>query len=133
MKSSFQLLQWLVLVIGLSAKMAMAAPTTPNAPAATDGTYAGAVEVTWPNILGVTTYNLYRCSTTSTLSCSKPIYSAKPTCTIKGCGSSRYIDSYANAGLLYYYRLIACDSSGSCSGYSTPLCQDRCPVFFSFI
>ncbi len=83
-------------------------PSTPSKPSASDSTYSDKVKVSWSSVSGATSYRVYRCTNTSTSSCS----------TYYTDSSSPYDDTSATAGVDYYYRLKACNSAG-CSGFST--------------
>ena len=87
---------------------AVAVPSAPSSISASDGTYADRVVVTWSSVSGATQYHAFRCTTTSTSSCSQ-IYSGS---------STSYNDTSASPGTTYYYRAKACNSAG-CSGYSS--------------
>ena len=82
-------------------------PTTPGTPAASDGTYSNRVEIDWSGVAGATSYQIYRCSSTLTGTCSNQSTT----------GSTSYDDYSANAGTTYYYRVKACNTYG-CSNYS---------------
>ena len=57
---------------------------------------------------GAASYELYRCTTSSTASCGTAIYSG---------ASTSYDDTGAAPGLTYYYRAKACNAAG-CSDFS---------------
>ncbi len=84
----------------------------PNTPAASDGDYTDKVRISWSSVSGANSYIIYRCTSTSSSSCSQ----------IDTDSSSPYDDTGVTAGIIYYYRLTACSgSSGSsnCSSYSS--------------
>ena len=82
-------------------------PSTPSAPDASDGTYSDRVRISWSSVSGATTYKIYRCTNSSTSSCSY----------IASDSSSPYNDYGGNSGTIYYYRIKASNSAGD-SGYS---------------
>jgi serine protease len=95
-----------------AALQALKSPVTPSAPtgvSASDGTYTDRVYVSWSSVSGATSYQVFRCTTTSTANCGTALSS--PTTT-------NYNDYNATAGVTYYYRAKACNSTG-CSVYST--------------
>ncbi len=84
-------------------------PSAPSTIVASDGTYADRVAVSWSSSSGATTYQLFRCTTSSTSSCGSTIYTGS---------SLSYNDTGASPGVYYYYRVKACNTAG-CSGYSS--------------
>ncbi len=87
----------------------LAPPTAPSSITATDGTYTDRVAASWSSSSGATSYQLYRCTTTSTASCGSAIYSGT---------STSQDDTGATPGVTYYYRAKACNAAG-CSAFST--------------
>jgi hypothetical protein len=88
-------------------------PGTPTNVSATDGTYTDKVRITWDDVTGEDSYDLYRCLTTSTDSCS--LINSPMT------NSTSYDDNGASAdGTVYYYRIRACSIANGCSGISDP-------------
>ena len=83
----------------------------PNTPTASDGDYTDKVRISWSSVSGANSYIIYRCTSTSSSSCSQ----------IGTDSSSPYDDASATIGTTYYYRLKACSGSsgsGNCSSYS---------------
>ena len=80
-------------------------PTNINA---TDGTFANKVEITWQSN-NSSYYELYRCISDSISGCGSPIYSGVNT---------QYTDTDIDTVIIYNYRVKACNSDGSCSGFS---------------
>ena len=87
-----------------------AIPNTPSTPSASDGAYTDKVRISWSSVSGANSYIIYRCTSTSSSSCSQ----------ISTDSSSPYDDTSATIGTTYYYRLKACSNSGGngCSDYS---------------
>ena len=85
-------------------------PNTPSTPSASDGTYTDKVRISWSSVSGANSYTIYRCTSTSSSSCSQ----------ISTDSSSPYDDTSATIGTTYYYQLKACSNSGGngCSDYS---------------
>ena len=81
--------------------------STPSAPSASDGTYTDRVRISWNTVSGATKYKIYRCTSSSTSSCT---YLASNS-------SSPYDDIGGTAGTTYYYRIKASNFAGD-SGYS---------------
>jgi M6 family metalloprotease-like protein len=81
----------------------------PSSLLASDGTYTDRVYISWSGVSGATSYQVFRCTTTSTSSCGTALSSPSTT---------NYNDYGATAGVTYYYRAKACNSTG-CSDYST--------------
>jgi hypothetical protein len=87
-------------------------PATPSGVTASDGTFSDEVSLTWSDVIGEDNYEVFRCSSTSTGSCSQI---ATP-----GTNVNSYDDTGANAdGTVHYYRVKACSSAGGCSEYSS--------------
>ena len=82
-------------------------PPTPSTPTASDGSYSDKVRLTWSSVSGATSYKMYRCTNTSTSSCS---YLGSDT-------SSPYDDTNGDTGTSYYYRIKASNAAGD-SAYS---------------
>ncbi len=82
-------------------------PSTPSNVNATDGAYTDKVRITWDSVSGATSYKVYRCTDSSTNSCTY----------LTSDSSSPYNDTRANPGTTYYYRVKASNSSGT-SGMS---------------
>lgn len=98
-------------------------PATPDAPTnaqASDGTYTDKVFITWNSSSGATSYQVYRCTSSSTSSCGSVIGSPS---------STSYNDTGATPGVTYYYRVKACNSSG-CSGFSSHNTGWRAPACY---
>jgi membrane-bound lytic murein transglycosylase len=81
----------------------------PSSLSASDGTYTDRVYVSWIGVSGATSYQVFRCTTTSTSSCGTALSSPS---------STNYNDYGATAGVTYYYRAKACNLTG-CSDFST--------------
>ena len=84
----------------------------PPAPAlidASDGAYSNLVYVDWTDSSGATSYQVYRCSTTLTASCSSVLSTVS---------ISNYNDLTVPIATIYYYRVKACNASG-CSDFSS--------------
>jgi putative hemolysin len=75
---------------------------------ASDGSYTDRVYVSWSSVSGATSYQVFRCTTTSTTSCGAALSSPS---------STNYNDYGATAGVTFFYRAKACNSTG-CSDYS---------------
>ena len=94
-------------------------PSAPTGLSATDGTYCDSVRGAWNSVSGASDYHVYRCTSSSTSSCSS-IGSWQ--------SGTSYDDTSASSETTYYYRVKArnsCDTSGYSSynkGYrrSTP-------------
>ena len=81
--------------------------TAPATPVASDGTYTDKVTITWSSVTGATLYKVYRCTNTTTT-----------TCTQIGTPSVTYFnDTSASQGIIYYYRVKASSTAGD-SAYS---------------
>jgi fibronectin type 3 domain-containing protein len=83
--------------------------TAPGSVSATDGTSTDNVEVSWDGPPGSTSYQVYRCTGTSTATCGSAVGS--PT-------ASPYQDATAPRGTTYYYRVKACAGASNCSAFS---------------
>jgi len=83
-------------------------PVAPTAPNATDGLSKSQVSISWANVSGATSYNVYRCSDSSIGLCGNPINSG---------ASNSYNDMDGIAGTTYYYRITASNIGGE-SSYS---------------
>ncbi len=83
-------------------------PIAPTGVSASDGIYLKEIAVSWSTTSGASSYDLYRCTTSSTSSCSK----------IADTHSTYFDDQSAVLNSVYYYRVIACNKVG-CSGYSS--------------
>ncbi len=81
-------------------------PSVPSYTSATDGKYSDKVVVSWGGVSGATSYKAFRCTSTSTGSCSE-IYSGT---------STSFNDTTAVLETVYYYRAQAC--STECSDFS---------------
>ncbi len=74
-------------------------PTFPNAVNATDGDFEDRIQVTWSDVAGETSYQIYRCGSSSIDSCTTAIATLPA-------DEDSYEDSSAETiGSLYYYRL----------------------------
>ena len=86
-------------------------PTKPVNVNATDGNYTGMVRLSWDNVTGEDSYDVYRCATISTGSC---VLIASPTA-----NTTSFDDTGADAGgTIYYYRVRACSNANGCSDIS---------------
>jgi serine protease len=95
-----------------AALKALKPPETPSAPtgvSASDGTYTDKVRVSWNPSSGATYYQVFR-HTSNNSSSSTSLTNSYP--------SSPYDDKTASPGIIYYYWVKACNSTG-CSGYSS--------------
>lgn len=84
-------------------------PPEPTGVLASDGDTTSYVSVSWDSSSGATSYQLYRCTSSSTSSCGSAIYSGS---------SLSYNDTGATAETTYYYRVNASNSGGT-SEYSS--------------
>ena len=89
---------------------AVSPPAIPTGVNATDGTYSDRVVVSWSDVSGEDSYQVYRCTSTSTGSCGLEIG-------ITGANSTSYNDTGGTPGVIYYYRVKACKGA-ACSDYS---------------
>lgn len=87
---------------------AVSPPPIPATPSASDGTYMDRVRVSWGSVSGATSYRVHRCTSTSTSTCSTYFTDT----------ASPYDDIGASPGVVYYYRLKACNTAG-CSDLSS--------------
>jgi V8-like Glu-specific endopeptidase len=85
----------------------VASPSVPEVPEATNGTHTDKVRVSWVEVVGATTYKIYRCSNILTDSCSH----------LESVSTSPYDDLNAISDNIYYYRIKASNSAGD-SEYS---------------
>jgi hypothetical protein len=83
-----------------------ARPSRPTV-VASDGAYTDRVQVSWNAVSGATSYQVYRCTSSSISSCGGPFSD----------NASPYDDTGVTLGTTYYYRLKACNSTG-CSNFS---------------
>lgn len=91
--------------------VAVPPPAMPTGVSASDGTYADKVVVSWGDVAGEDSYQVFRCADATTGSCSEI---ATPTADV-----TAYDDTGANSdGTMHYYRVKACSSAGGCSAYS---------------
>ncbi|MHA1287493.1 MAG: BspA family leucine-rich repeat surface protein [Candidatus Thorarchaeota archaeon] len=86
----------------------LSAPSPPSSISATDGTYTDRVYVSWSDVSSASSFEVYRCTSTSTSSCGSALTSQSGT---------TYNDYDGTAGVTYYYRAKACNSGG-CSAFS---------------
>lgn len=100
------------------------APTVPAAPLINNSLIG--VTLVWSNVLSATSYEIYRCSTTSISSCASKIGDST---------TISFTDTAGAVGIDYYYRLKACNSN-SCSEFgdsaigakTSPLAQPSAPI-----
>ncbi len=86
-------------------------PSIPSNVQATDGLYGNKVRITWNTVSGADSYQVFRCSSSSTTSCNNL---KNKFITL----SSTYDDTGVNSGSIYYYRVNACNNTG-CSALSS--------------
>jgi fibronectin type 3 domain-containing protein len=86
-------------------KGVISAPALPSAPLLSSS--SNGVTLIWSNILSATSYEIYRCSTTSLSSCGSKVGDAT---------TISFSDTAGNPGVTYYYRLKACNL-GACSEF----------------
>ncbi|MBB1093057.1 trypsin-like peptidase domain-containing protein [Rhodopseudomonas palustris] len=90
-----------------------APPVTPVLPAiplnvfASDGSYTGKVRVSWEAVNSATSYQVFRCTSSSINTCGNGYVTS----------NSTYDDYSARIRTRYYYRVKACNTAG-CSDYS---------------
>ncbi len=95
-------------VIALTRPAPPVAPKPPSIVAASNGLYLDKVEVAWSTSLGATSYQVYRCTSLDTGSCTH----------ITDAATSPYVDTELESHTTYYYRVKACSSAG-CSDFSS--------------
>jgi len=98
-------------------------PAAPTFISASDGNFTDRVSVMWASVSGATSYRVYRCTTTTTDTCTE----------INSGPGTSFNDSSAALEVTYYYRVQACNSycsdySGYDSGFRTVDVQTMFPV-----
>lgn len=88
--------------------IALSIPQAPSSISVSDGNYNDKIMVNWSSATTSTIYNLYRCTSVSTSSCIQ-IYSGN---------ANSYYDYSVKKGIVYFYRIKACNSAG-CSSLSS--------------
>ena len=84
------------------------APAVPDTITASDGTYTDTIYVSWSSVPWVDTYEVYRCTSTSTADCGAAITTTD---------GVTYSDTDVTLGTIYYYRIKTCNIAG-CSDLS---------------
>ena len=85
-------------------------PPAPGGVSATDGDFVDKVRISWIDVSGETSYQVFRCSGSSTGTCSQIATPAA--------NATSYDDTGADAsGTVHHYRLKACNANG-CSDFS---------------
>ena len=77
-------------------------PAEPAFISASDNTFSNYVRLTWPAVSGATSYTVYRCTNTQIASCSS----------ISGVPTTSYNHGGGSRGVVYYYRVDACNQWG---------------------
>ncbi len=90
-------------------------PNAPTGVSASDGTYTDKVRISWSNVEAADEYRVYRCTNSSTSSCSGRSGWQ---------GSTSYDDTSATAGTTYWYRVKARNDAGE-SSYSSASSGER--------
>ena len=85
-----------------------AIPQAPVGVVASDGLSSGFVTVSWIPLSDASSYTVYRCTSTQTSSC---LFTSNIT-------SSSYNYPEGEAGVVYFYRVKACNTQALCSDYS---------------
>lgn len=99
-----------ILVTFAQTESILKTPAKPAFISASDNTYSNYVRLTWPAVSNATTYTVYRCTNTQLSNCSS----------ISGIPTTAYNHSGGNRGVVYYYRVDACNEWGcsDVSGYN---------------